>query len=236
MPIQVARQKAFQRDVLFVNGRGHADERRVRRAHVFDRGNARLDEATLRFLDEVIDDRADHAADDFVNEATVLELRIAAAHGLVLRVEQRLLAQLVERQQPGAVAVVNVVVVVGDRIGDVGYLRLEARLPALQEALANVPELTRVALRAVLEDAFARLEHEVETREIGVLRLELIDDSQRLQVVLEASVVSHARIQRVLPGVAEGRVPEVVGETNGLGQRFIQAQGMRYRTADLGHL
>ena len=77
---------------------------------------------------------------------------------------------------------------------------------------ADVAELARVLQRAVLEDAFARLEREVQPAKARVAVLELIDDAQRLQVVLEAAEVAHAGVERVLARVAERRVAEVVRE------------------------
>ena len=58
--------------------------------------------------------------------------------------------ELLERDEPRAQAVVDVVVVVGDLVGDVRELRLEARLAALEEAATDVAELARVLERAVL--------------------------------------------------------------------------------------
>ena len=54
--------------------------------------------------------------------------------------------------------------------------------------------------------------------------------------MLEAAVVAHARVQRVLSGMAERRMPEVVCQANRLGQRLVQAQRMGDRAADLGNL
>ena len=130
-------------------------------------------------------------------------------------------AQLLDIDQPGAHAVVDVVIVVGDGIGEVRKLRLESGLRAIEESLADIAEQPRVLHGAMLEHAFAAFEREIEAGELRVAFLEFIDDSQRLQVVLEAAVFAHAFVERVLAGVAERRVPEVVREADGLGQRFI---------------
>ena len=71
----------------------------------------------------------------------------------------------------------------------------------------------------MLQDAFAHFERQVEARELGVALLELVDDAQRLQVVLEAAVVAHALVERVLARVAERRVAEIVREADGFGER-----------------
>ena len=79
----------------------------------------------------------------------------------------------------------------------------------------------------MLEDSFARLEREVQAGKLRVALLELVDDAQRLQVVLEAAVLAHAFVERVLAGVAERRVAEVVREADRLGQRLVEAQRTR---------
>ena len=80
-------------------------------------------------------------------------------------------------EQAGAQAVVDVVVVVGDLVGEIGDLRFERRPPLLEEALADLAQLARVRHRAVLEDAFASFERQIEAVESGVALLE--DDRRR---------------------------------------------------------
>ena len=62
----------------------------------------------------------------------------------------------------------------------------------------------------MLQHAFAALERQIEAREVRITFLELIDDPQRLQVVLETAVFPHAFVERILAGVTERRVSEVV--------------------------
>src|SRR5918995_3391947 len=69
--------------------------------------------------------------------------------------------------------------------------------------------------------------------ECRVAILELIHYPQRLQIVLEATVLTHAAIERVLPGMTERRVAEIVSETNSLGQRLIQVQSAGDGPGDL---
>ena len=116
------------------------------------------------------------------------------------------------------------------------FLRLQPRLRALEEAFTEIPEKHGVVFRTVFQDAFPCFEHQVETGEIGVFRFQLVDHAQRLQIVLEAAVVAHAGIQRVLPGVSERCVAQVVCKTDGLGERLVELQGDSHRTADLGNL
>src|SRR5690349_16295519 len=85
----------------------------------------------------------------------------------------------------------------------------------------------------MLEDAFARLEAQVKAVERTVMLFEIVDDGETLQVVLEAAVVSHAFVERILPGMAERRVSEIVCQRNRLDEIFVHAQIARDRTRDL---
>ena len=90
--------------------------------------------------------------------------------------------------------------------------------------MAYLPKLVRIVERTVLEDALSRFERQVEPVEAAVAFLEQVDDAQRLQVVLEAAVLAHAFVERVLARVAERRVPEVVRERDGLAELLVQAE------------
>ena len=61
-------------------------------------------------------------------------------------------------------------------------------------------------------------------------------DAQALRVVVEAANGLHRLVQRVLAGVAEGRVAEVVGQRDGLDQVFVQVERAGQRARDLRHL
>ena len=51
--------------------------------------------------------------------------------------------------------------------------------------------------------------------------------------MLEAAVIAHAFVQRVLPGMTERRMAEIVRERNGFDEIFVHAQIARDRTRDL---
>jgi hypothetical protein len=139
----------------------------------------------------------------------------------ILFAEQLATAKLFKIQQPRAQAVVDVMIVIGDLIGNVGDLRLQAWLPLFQEAGAQVTQLSRVASRAMLEYAFACLVHEIQTREQGILLFKLIDDPEGLEIVFKATILLHAFVQGILAGVAERGMSQVMGQADGLGQVFI---------------
>src|SRR5205809_393489 len=69
---------------------------------------------------------------------------------------------------------------------------------------------TGVGKRAVLEDSLTGFEGEVQAIEGRVALLEFVNHAQALQVVFESALARHAVVERVLPGVAERRVAQVV--------------------------
>ena len=91
--------------------------------------------------DHVHHDVVDHAPDHLVHEPAAAEVGVALLHVAQLPVDDGQIAQLVERDEAGAQAVVDVVVVVGDLVGKVGELRLEPGLLALDEPPTEVAEL-----------------------------------------------------------------------------------------------
>ena len=68
------------------------------------------------------------------------------------------LFQLAKLDQARAQPIVDVVVVISDRIGEIGDLCFEARLAFVDEAFAEFAEFACVRQLAMLENAFARLE------------------------------------------------------------------------------
>ena len=66
--------------------------------------------------------------------------------------------------------------------------------------------------------------------------LELVHHAQALQVVLEAAVLRHAGIERVLARVAERRVAEVVRQGDRFHQVLVEPQRARDRAAELRDL
>jgi len=49
-----------------------------------------------------------------------------------------------------------------------------------------------------------------------------------LQIVFETAVGFHAGIQRILPGMTEGGMTEIMRQRDGLGQVFVETQMTRH--------
>jgi len=102
---------------------------------------------------QVVHHVVDHAPYDLVHQPSPAQLRIPLRHQLVLAAKNADLPQLVDRDQPRTDAVVHVVIIVCDLVGEVGELRLETRLSAREKALAEIAQLAGVCRRAVLQDS-----------------------------------------------------------------------------------
>ena len=131
--------------------------------------------------------------------------------------------------------------VVGNFIGQIAQLRLQAGLGVIQKATTHATwfdQLQFLCMRAgtVFENTLTRLEREVQAVELGIALLELIDNPQALQVVLEAAKRGHAIVERILPGMAKRRVAQVVRQRNRLHQVFIEPEGTGDRAPQLRHL
>ena len=99
----------------------------------------------------------------------------------------------------------------------------EARYPAAQRAV-------------VLDHALERLPGQIEAVELRVAALETGHHAQRLGVVIEPAMRGERRIQRLLAGMAERAVPEVVGERHGFREVLIQRERARRGAGDLRDL
>ena len=128
--------------------------------------------------------------------------------------------QVVRREDPGANRVVDVVVDVRDAVDDADDLPLE-RL--------------RLVGAGVLEDPVADLPRQVQPAAVA---LQPLDDAERVLVVAEAAAaaLAHQLVERLLAGVAERRVAEVVAEPDRLDEILVQLQRPADAARDPGGL
>ena len=150
----------------------------------------------------------------------VVHERVDAPRACVAEHRDLVARQLVGGEHPGADRVVDVVVDVGDAVDDADDLPLE-RL--------------RLVGPGVLEDPVAHLLREVEPAAVA---LEALDDAQRVLVVAEAVAAALAQqlVERLLAGVAERRMAEVVAEADRLDEILVQPQRTADAARDAGRL
>ena len=212
-----------------------ADQSLRLRPHVVDGSDAGFAKAFGGGIDQVGNQPVDHTAQDLEYQATAREIRICGRHVTVVLQEQRHLEQLLHGNEACAYAVVHIVIVIGNLVGEIRQLRLQAGLSPLNEALAQLAELNCIVVRTVFENPFAAFEAEVQTVEVRIVFLEFIDDAQRLQVVFETAEIHHALVEGILARMAERRVSQIMRETDCFGQHFVEIERARDGARNLRH-
>ena len=133
-------------------------------------------------------------------------------------------------EQTGAQAIVDIVVVVGDVVGDGGCLRLAAGESGKLQIMAadifgDVAGHELGSQRPVMFDnALQGFPGKIEAVEFRIAAFQPGDDRQGLRVVIEAAEIAHRLGQRIFAGMAERRVAEVMGKGQGFRQIFVKAQ------------
>ena len=94
-----------------------------------------------------------------------------------------------EEYKPRPKSVIDIVMVVRNRIRNVHDLRLETRLATLDKAFAQLTQVTRIPCRAMFENTLTCFVGQVQAGKVGVLRFKLVNHTQRLQVVFKTAVV-----------------------------------------------
>ena len=161
------------------------------------------------------------------------------------RADQGNVGEVGEGEEASLHPVVDVVVVVGDIVGDGGGLGLqrgeavEPQIPARREVGDGAPcgLIQHVRDRAVvLDHPLYGFPAQVQAVEGRIASLKPGHDTEGLNVVIEAAPGLHPGLQFVLAGMAEGRMAQVVGQGDRLGQFAVQPQGVGQGSGDLADL
>ena len=221
------------------------DERHVHGADCSSVGGLVERDAAAGFVGDVVDPDADEAPDGLVGDHAVAQLRVFDPDAAKLLADDGDVFQVIDREQAGGDAVVDVVIVVRDVVGQGGDLGFRAgelvglKVGKVVEVAEGGGQAADWCVRAgdgaiVLYETLQHFPAEVQAIKIGVAHFQLGDDSQGLGVMVEALIVFHALVELVFPGMAEGRMAEIVGEREGLGEVFVQAERASDATRDLG--
>src|SRR6185436_1668522 len=173
---------------------------------------------------QVRNQRVDHASDRFMNQAAVQKYRILFFDDLQMPRENPHGTKLLDGDKTRAQAVVDIVIVIGNFVGQVCDLRLERGSLFPDKAFAERAEFLRVLDGAMLQDAFARFETQIQSFESRVALLQHIHDAQGLSIVLDSSLLLHAFVPGVLTGMAERGMTEVMCQGDRLTQLLVQAE------------
>ena len=143
-------------------------------------------------------------------------------------------------EKTGAEAVVDIMVVISDVIGDAADLAFK-RGEVFQIKVKFFVEVFEVGAadflyRAVVFDGgFNGFPGEIEAGKFGVAHLKLGHDFEGINVMVEAAEARHGILQRPFSGMAERRVSEVVRQSNGFAEFFIEAKAFAQCAGYLRH-
>src|SRR6266478_6470216 len=138
--------------------------------------------------------------------------------------ERYLLAQRLHIEKLGFESVVEIGSVVSNLVHPVDELRFEGRAQ-IEKVFGKLRKLRGGIVARMLDDAFANFKSEIQAGKIEIALFELLDDAQRVQIVIEmAAVRLHQFIKLSFAGVTEGRMADVVDESEGFGKLGVQAQ------------
>src|ERR1700722_8604220 len=251
--INTPEQEALDVAIGRLEWRREAGNGRSAGANVGGRARRQSGKTRAALHDHILDETRDHPSHEFVDEAGRSELRRLGLDLVEEPCEKSNFAEVSRIEKPRPRAVVDVVCIVSDIIGNGRDLGLTAREPHELERMARVifedgerhaslaiaPGRSSLPVKhraIVLDEAFERLPSEVEAVEMRVAALQPGHEAQGLRIMVETSVISHAIVERILPRMAEGRMAEVMRQCEGFGEVLIEPQGSCERTGDLRDL
>ena len=187
----------------------------------------------------VVDHQADLVAHQLSHQRRAVVAGKAAFHGPEVVGDEIQLEELVEHEEARAEPIVDVVVIVSDVIRKRRDLRLERRAGRKVERIGGIQLRKRPARldhRAIVfRQPFEQLPAQVEPGHVDVRTVEPHDHAQGVFVVRKAAPGGERRIERFLAGVAEGRMADVVGEAQGLGEVLVEGERASQHASDLRH-
>ncbi len=148
--------------------------------------------------------------------------------GIYLRIEfakeRHFAAKDRKIEKLGFEGIVEVCGVVCNFIDPVNQLSFE-RWALIKKIFRKLGKLRRGVIPRMLDDAFANFKRKIQSGKIEVAMLELLDDAERMQVVIEeAAMRVHEFVELAFASVAEWRVTDVVDEGEGFGKLGVQVK------------
>src|SRR5258708_4892518 len=136
--------------------------------------------------------------------------------------EKRYLSvQLIEVEKFRFHCIVEIRCVVGDFIHAVYQLRFE-RWPLIQQVFLQLGEFVRRIVPRMFNDSFADLKGEIQSRVSGKTLFELLDNSERMEIVIKtATVAAHQGVEAAFTGVAKRWGAGAVDEPTRLCQVWV---------------
>ena len=232
--VDMREEKFLQRNDLRSGGRIELSKTKRHRPNVGDSIDSSLLNGTSGRGNEIGCQVIDHAFQRFVELRFALCLGIESDDPRKRLCEKRYLpVQLIEVEKFRFHCIVEIRCVVGDFIHSVYQLRFE-RGPLVQQVFIQLGEFVRRIVPRMFNDSFADLKGEIQTRVSGKTLFELLDNSERMEIVVKtATVAAHQGVEAAFAGVAKRGVANVVDKRKRLSQVCVQPHRFGDGASDL---
>jgi hypothetical protein len=205
-------------------------------AYVRERGSSDLGDPTVGFFDQICDEGVEDAVEGLVDGLLGRSAAGVFRSDFVVKAveEGDAIADLVDLEDAGVEAIVEVGGEVGDLVGDIDELGFEG-WAEVEEVAGEFRMRCGGVVAGVLDDTFSHCESEIESPEGGISLFKPGDDAEGMEIVVESeAVVAESLIESLFAGMAERGVPDVMSEGEGLGEFVVQAESSGNSSGDLG--
>jgi len=234
MIVDVLEEKTLQLYVTLGEGIAETGKSTRRVANITYRCGSRDGYALLRVFDEIGGQLIEYEPESGVEFQLVPPVGIRRIYlSVSLGKNRRFLSQGIEIEKLCFAGVVDVRSVVSDFVHPIDKLAFERRAK-IEKIFSKKRKFGSGVIVGVLDDAFANFEGEIQAGKIEIGTFELFDDAQRLEIVIKARAVgAHEFVEFLLAGVAEGRMPDVMDESESFGKIRVEAERGGNRASDL---
>ena len=202
--------------------------------HVLETRDAAGPGGGKRALDQAGHQQVNQLAQGFVESLAFRSTGELGFHCLVdLAILRYGLGHVLGPDQAGGPGIVEVGRIVRHLVGRVDQLGFQGRAQSRQVGV-QLGALASFEIARVFDDSFADFEAQIQSGKAGVALFEAFDNPQGVQVVVESLAEPlHFAVQRLLSGVGERRVPDIMGQRQGFGEILVQLQDVGQGARDL---
>jgi hypothetical protein len=113
-----------------------------------------------------------------MNGAARCKVRVKGTHGLVLFLKESDGGECLDGDQPGTQAIVDIVAVIGNFIGEVGQLCFQRRLLFFDKPAPEIAQFSSILERTMFDNAFTRFKGQVKAGGFRIAVFQFINNAQ----------------------------------------------------------
>jgi hypothetical protein len=232
--VDVSEKEALELGILRAAQFAEFGEASGRVANIVNGANASSGERGVCIFDEIGGELIEDVFQRFVENELFASAAVRLFDSAVgFAKDRNFLTKDIHVEELGFEGVIEIGRVVGNFIDAIDELRFE-RGKKIEKIFRELGKFGVGIVPGVLDDALANFEGEIETGEIEIMLLELLNDTQSVKIVIEAAAAGeHEFIELALAGVAERRMANVVNESESFGEIAVEAESRGGGAGDL---